>query len=203
MAYSVDDIKTMVRCLSWNPKHPERFWVPQIGMLQGMRLNEICQLYCDDVRQLDGIWCIKVDDDKGDKELKNEASLRMIPIHPKLISAGFLEYVEYTKKIHERLWPALPRRRDGYAHDFGKWYQKLNRQTITTDPRKVFHSLRHSFTDFFKQAGIPEPLIAELIGHSNEKSMTMGRYGKRYQPKVLLEALMQLDYGVELPVWKI
>ena len=27
-------------------------------------------------------------------------------------------------------------------------------------------------------------------------SMTMGRYGKRYQPKVLLEALMKLDYKI-------
>jgi hypothetical protein len=28
--------------------------------------------------------------------------------------------------------------------------------------------------------------------------MTMGRYGKRYQPKVLLEALLKLDYGIAI-----
>lgn len=31
---------------------------------------------------------------------------------------------------------------------------------------------------------------------STSDSMTMGRYGKRYQPKVLLEALMKLDYDI-------
>lgn len=32
--------------------------------------------------------------------------------------------------------------------------------------------------------------------------MAMGRYGKRYQPKVLLEALVRLDYGVDLQPFK-
>ena len=202
MAYTVEDIKVMVSCLTWDIKHPERYWVPLVGMCQGMRLNEICQLYCTDILKVDDIWCISVNSDAADKELKNTTSQRVLPIHPALEKAGFLEYVKQAKAKHERLWPALPVRRDGYAHDFGKWFQKFNRTKITEEPRKVFHSLRHSFVDFFKQIGTPEALIAEMVGHSNEKSMTMGRYGKRYQPKVLLEAMMHLDYGVEIPECK-
>jgi len=144
-----------------------------------------------------------VNSEAADKEVKNSASQRVIPIHPELIKAGFLTYVDQSKGAHERLWPALTKRRDGYAHDFGKWFQRINRASITDEPRKVFHSLRHSFVDFFKQAGTPEAVIAEMVGHSNEKSMTMGRYGKRYQPKVLLEAMMLLDYGVTIPEWKV
>jgi len=64
------------------------------------------------------------------------------------------------------------------------------------------HGPGYAFVDFFKQAGTPEAVIAEMVGHSNEKSMTMGRYGKRYQPKVLLDALVLLDYGIGLPVWQ-
>jgi len=197
MAYTTEDLKAMVRCLSWNPKHPERYWVSLIGMYQGMRLNEICQLYSEDIQKVDGLWCISVNSETADKEIKNSASQRVIPIHPELIKAGFLKYVEQSRGVHERLWPALAKRRDGYAHDFGKWFQKLNRTRITEEPRKVFHSLRHSFIDTLKQAGVPEALISEMVGHSNEKSMTMGRYGKRYQPRVLLEAMMHLDYGIE------
>jgi integrase len=198
MAYSVEDMKAMVTCLIWNQKHPERYWVPLIGMYQGMRLNEICQLYCDDIQLIDGLWCFNVNSEAADKELKNTASQRIIPIHPKLLQVGLLKYVEEASGRHERLWPSLPKRRDGYAHDFGKWFQRLNRTMITDDPRKVFHSLRHSFIDYFKQRGTAEALIAEMVGHSNDKSMTMGRYGKRYQPKVLLEALQHLDYGIEV-----
>ena len=60
--------------------------------------------------------------------------------------------------------------------------------------------MRHRATDTLKQAGVLEAIIAELVGHSNGGSETMGRYGKRYQPKVLLEALKKLDYGIEIPV---
>ena len=38
-------------------------------------------------------------------------------------------------------------------------------------------------------------VIAELMGHTNP-SITTGRYGKRYQPLVLLEAVRKLDFGV-------
>jgi integrase len=62
----------------------------------------------------------------------------------------------------------------------------------------VFHSFRHTVTDTLKQAGVSETVIAEIVGHSNSGSMTMGRYGKRYQPKVLLEALLKLDYGIDV-----
>jgi hypothetical protein len=30
----------------------------------------------------------------------------------------------------------------------------------------------------------------------------MSYYGNRYQPKVLLEDIVQLDYGIDIPEWK-
>lgn len=35
--------------------------------------------------------------------------------------------------------------------------------------------------------------VFEILGHAHD-SITMGRYGKRYQPKVLLDAIVKLDY---------
>jgi len=81
MAYSIEDLKTMVRCLSWNPKHPERYWVPLIGMYQGMRLNEVCQLYNEDIIKVDGVWCVSVNSEAADKEVKNLVSIST-SIHP-------------------------------------------------------------------------------------------------------------------------
>ena len=78
--------------------------------------------------------------------------------------------------------------------------QRFNREHVTTDKAKVFHSLRHTVADTLKQAGVQEVVISEIMGHAND-SMTMSRYGKRYQPKVLLDALMHLDYGIEIPMW--
>ena len=93
------------------------------------------------------------------------------------------------------------READGYSNAFGKWFQRFNREYVTDDPQNVFHSMSHLVTDCLKQAGVQEIVIAEIIGHAND-SMTTGRYGKRYQPRVLLDALLKLDYGIELSVWK-
>jgi hypothetical protein len=46
-----------------------------------------------------------------------------------------------------------------------------------------------------KQRKVEGSIISELLGHS-QTSITLGRYGKCYEPRVLLEALMTLDYGV-------
>jgi integrase len=67
--------------------------------------------------------------------------------------------------------------------------------SITNDLKKVFYSFRHTVADTLKQAGVETSVISELLGHSHDKgNMTLSRYGKRYRPKVLLEALMKLNY---------
>jgi len=201
-AYSMDDIKKIVSAIPKDQSKPERYWIPLIGMYTGMRLNEICQLYVSDIIKLDGLWCFSVNAEK-DKRLKNDASERVIPIHPKLIELGLIKYIEGLRTGNvPRLWMNLEwTELTGYGNSFCKWYQRFNRLHVTDDPKKVFHSMRHTVTDALKQAGELETVIAELVGHSNGGSMTMGRYGKRYQPKVLLEALMKLDYGIKPPVY--
>ncbi len=175
---------------------PERYWVPLIGLYSGMRLGEICGLHVADIKQVDGIWCFDVNED-GEKRLKTLASTRIVPLHPELIHRGLIEVVESAKSLgNERLWPNLIRREiDGYCHALGNWYGRFNRLHITQDPLKSFHSLRHTFADGLKQLGEQEVMIAELMGHSNA-SITTGRYGKRYKPEVLLEALRKLSFDL-------
>lgn len=200
--YSTEDLKNIVHNLPREQGRPERFWIPLIAMYTGMRLDEICQLYVEDVQMIDDVWCFNVNDEK-DKKLKNPASKRIVPIHPVLIKSGLIQYFERIKMSGvPRLWMNLAwRKADGYGNAVGNWYRRFNREFISKDDGKVFHSMRHNVTDALKQAGVSETVIAELVGHSTSGSMTMGRYGKRYQPKVLLEALMKLDYGIDPPVF--
>ncbi len=197
-AYTFADIQKIIACLPSADERPERHWIPLISMFTGMRLDEICQLYVEDVQQVDGVWCISINDEK-DKKVKTVTGKRIVPIHPDLISHGLIKYIECLRvQDVPRLWMNLNwRASDGYSNALGKWYQKFNRQYVTDDPKKVFHSMRHTVADTLKQAGITEVVIAEIVGHAND-SMTMGRYGKRYQPRILLEALEKLDYGIKL-----
>ncbi|MFS8159545.1 MAG: tyrosine-type recombinase/integrase [Candidatus Roizmanbacteria bacterium] len=192
-SYSIEDIQAILGNLKQDPAKPERYWIPMIGLYSGMRLDEICQLHIEDIVELDKIKCININE-SGDKKLKTQSSERIVPIHPKLVELGLIKYVDSQRASGKtRLWENLKKGRDGYSHDFGKWYQRFNRQEITKNPKRVFHSLRHTLANNLKQKGVQEVVIAEILGHSVD-SMTMSRYGKRYEPKVLLEALSLIDY---------
>lgn len=195
--YSLEDIARIFESLPVDVGKPEQYWIPVIGMYSGMRLDETCQLYLEDITEIEGIPCFDIND-RGDKKLKNKTSNRIIPVHPRLLDLGLLKYVESVRKLGQvRMWPNLVKRRDGYAHDFGKWYQRFNRKYVTDDPRKVYHSFRHTVADHLKQKNVSDTVIAEVLGHAHD-SITMGRYGKRYQPQVLLDALVKLDYFVKV-----
>lgn len=193
-AYSLDDIKRMVLNLPRNSEGPEKYWIPMIAMYSGLRLDECCQLHMADIRLVDGILCFDVND-VGDRKVKTQGSKRLVPVHPKLLEIGFDGYLKGRASAGAlRLWENLEPNKYGYwGKGFGKWYGKFNRKYVTEDPLKVFHSFRHLVADTLKQACVAEGVIAEILGHANQ-SITTGRYGKRYRPAILLEALKKLDY---------
>ena len=49
---------------------PYMFWLPILGLYTGCRIEELCQLFCSDVAQFDGVWCLDINDN-GEKKLKN------------------------------------------------------------------------------------------------------------------------------------
>src|SRR5262249_4451784 len=57
----------------------ENYWVPVIACLMGMRLEEICQLWLDDIIDEGGVWCIDIWEGP-EPQLKNGPSARRIPI---------------------------------------------------------------------------------------------------------------------------
>ena len=91
-AYSFEDVKMIVDNLPCEKDRPERFWIPLIAMYSGLRLDEICQLYVDDIQQIDSVWCISVNNEK-DKKVKTLSGKRVIPVHPVILESGFESYV--------------------------------------------------------------------------------------------------------------
>jgi len=186
---------------------PERFWLPFISLYSGMRLNEICQLHVEDIAQ-DGeteIWYFNVDGAEDDsKTVKTASGRRLVPVHPVLISLGFLEYhaaIVASKK--PRLWMGLTKSVRGYHRNFAYWFLGHNsakgflRRYVTTDDKLNFHSFRHTFVNALKQSMVDKLIVAELAGHSN-RGETFGRYGKPYELRIKLDALKVLDYSINL-----
>jgi len=109
-AYTTDDLKKIADNLPPKEDKPERYWIPLVGMFSGLRLDEACQLSIEDVKEIDGVWCFDVNDSQG-KKLKTLSSNRIVPVHPALISLGFLEYVEMmNKQGHPRITRRKQRR---------------------------------------------------------------------------------------------
>lgn len=199
--YSPDDLQKILNELAKLPAgKPSRYWIPLIAMFSGMRQTEIAQLYVEDIVDKHGTRCFDINENAPDKKIKSVAAKRLVPIHPVLLDLGLIEYVDTAKKArNKRLWPDLKKARDGYGQYFQRWYGRFNRNKITGDKKRVFHSFRHGFTNQLKQAGVPEEILAELVGHSR-RSITMERYGKKYITEVLMDYLKKLDYGIDLTV---
>jgi integrase len=192
-AYDLEDIKRI--CQRLPPKDgvdPFKFWIPMIAMYTGMRREEICQLHGEDIKQVDGVWCFDVNDN-GQKSLKTQSSARVIPIHSALLKIGLLDYTR-TIAINCNLW-GFRQWKGVWGKRFGNWWSlKFNRQFVTSDPQKVFHSFRHGVANCLKQSGASEPVATALLGH-NQNGITFNRYAKRYNPSRLAEAVEMISYG--------
>lgn len=177
-------------------RHPYQHWLPLLALYTGARLNELCQLHLNDFDVIDGVQVIRISDNSDDKRVKTKAARREIPVHSKLIELGLIERVNTLRNAGQtRLFPELKLRRDGYGHTASKWFARYAKRCGIKESGKVFHSFRHTFINRLKQADIPENKIAALVGHE-EGSITFGRYGKSYQPRILQEVIEVLDFQV-------
>ena len=74
-AVSDADIKTIIENLPQSPAELSRYWAPLLACYTGMRQSEIAQLDGDDIVDMNGTWCIDIND-RGDKRLKNSNAKR-------------------------------------------------------------------------------------------------------------------------------
>ncbi|WP_183360561.1 site-specific integrase [Geomonas limicola] len=184
------------------PKHPYQYWLPLMGLFTGARIEELCQLHLDDIRHEGELWVIDINA-KGDKKLKTLSSCRVIPMHPRLVDFGLLEYAKsLRKKGHIRLFPELKKRRDGYSQDASRWFTRYRMRCGVTGERKTFHSFRHTVINHLKQRGEVKEKIAAICGHKDE-SITTGLYGKPYEPAALVSVIEALDFKVAVTTWKV
>ena len=171
------------------------YWTPLISVFSGLRLNEICSLYLDNIIQdkVNGrkkIWCFNIleEPDRPDKHLKTLSSKRVVPIHDTLIDLGFIEFVELLKKRHtnrQRLFQELKYGEGSYIRNVSYFFNKkyLPLLGLKTD-KKNFHSIRHTVVDHLKQRLVDISFINELVGH-HHGNIDLDRYGKGFTTDII------------------
>lgn len=197
--YSVEELRKILAIIrELPPKKISNYWIIILGLFTGLRQNEICQLYLEDIKVIDGITCVDVNND-GDKKIKNKFSKRIVPLHPILSELGFMEYhKDRVKSKSVRLFPDQPKDRDDkYAQKFQRWYHELNKFKITPKGKSDFHSLRKNMGNALKQNGEQLMMINEILGHEPDKSST-SIYVQEYNIKNKYEAISKLDHGLDV-----
>lgn len=187
-------------------KFPSRVWIPLILLYQGFRINEIAQVYLNQIIVLDGINTFKISEDLDDQSLKNQSSKRKVAIHPRLIELGFFKFIEQQRaKGCERLFQELYYTdKKGYGQAFSKIFNAkkfkeewLEKETLEKIQNKKLlldlHSFRHNFSTSLK--GIVESeVLDEAMGHETKKDY---KYGK-VRPKVMLDGISKCHYDIDI-----
>lgn len=173
-------------------------WPALVGMFTGMRLNEIAQLEVRDIELRDEVWCINVTSDgEGMKRLKNASSRRRVPVHSKLAASGFLDFYQTQKASgHVRLFPDLTYSpQNGFGRNAGRWFnERFLPELGLGNGGLVFHCLRHTMITRLAQAGVEEPLVKALVGHS-QTGVTYSTYFKEgFLPTQLQDAINRFDF---------
>lgn len=175
-------------------KHPWRYWLPLLGRFTGARLEELCQLHVTDFITVQGVECIRIDDNHESQKLKNSSSRRTLPIHPALIQLGLLDYVKNQQTQNsDRLFPELEPVRGKLGHAPSKWFSRYRTKMGITDPKKTFHSFRHTMIDDLREANVQDSLIKRIAGHE-DTAVTFGVYGSRIPIKAMSEAIKHLNF---------
>lgn len=177
---------------------PHFFWVPLIGLFTGARINEICQLRCNDILDYQGTWIISMLADGDDQQAKTEASKRVVPVHPQLLELGLVEYAQTVVRVTgdkgAMLFPYLVQDKTGYAKSSSRqWGIYLGRLGIA-DRLKVFHSLRITANNRLRQAGVDEEKRCQLVGHMHD-TVNSQVYSSPLEAKKLAETVLdKLQY---------
>lgn len=162
------------RFSAWARELPHRWWGPMLGLFSGARVNEVAQIYLDDVQEIAGVWGVFLWKKTRGQKIKNKSSIRFLPLAKPLLDAGFLDFVEDMKATgHPRLFPHLPMgtKEDGTPNGKGYGVQ-LSKQfgayakTFGIEKGTGFHAFRHTISTALAELGVSSPDIALLTGHA-------------------------------------
>ena len=166
---------------------PVRRWIPLLCAYSGARLSEICHLRAEDIVTIRTIPTMSFSPDAG--PLKNTSSVRTVPLHPAVIEAGFLNFVNGVGA--GPLFPQLKIDRFGKrglngAKVIGRWVRGLG----LSDPKlPTSHGWRHRFRTVARVHGLAVDVVDALLGHT--RGNVADRYGE-FPPEAMLKELVKM-----------
>jgi integrase len=152
----------------------------ELAMWTGARIEELCALKLTSV----GRDAFKIED------AKTSAGMREVPIHTKLrATVARLK----TASADGYLLSGLTANKYGdRSNAVGKRFGRL-KAAEGFGERQVFHSIRKTVATLLENAGVPEGVAADILGH-DKPTMTYGLYSGGAWLETARAALEKIDY---------
>ncbi|MEA0932754.1 site-specific integrase [Xanthomonas campestris] len=189
----------------WASKYPHRWFGTFLGLTTGARINEVAQLYVDDIDQVGGCWGIHIRATRADQRLKNPHSSRFVPLPSALIEAGILVYRDEVRSAgFDRLFPHLPYHSEhGYGDALGDQFRTYAKKCGLTQRLKSFHCFRHTLSNaLINEHGVSVMTAQQITGHD----LTLPPGPKHYvDPPTVparLQALEKFGPPLDLPAYQ-
>ncbi|WP_406736860.1 hypothetical protein [Thioclava sp. GXIMD4215] len=184
------------------------YWGPWIAAHHGMRLQEVAQIRLCDFEMRDGVFSMQITDEGENQRAKSRATVRWVPVHPRLLEIGLREHIERRRSIVSD-WQAgafvewaryakgyvelTPDARGRVSSNYGKRFNRLREETLKITGENVsFHSFRHRLQDAADNVGIPDSHRRYLTGRANP-DVVEGGYGNGAAMRYLFDSLAKVD----------
>jgi integrase len=229
------------RATQWTGKMAKdlagRYWPPLIDQLHGLRGVEALQLVANDFDFSGPVPLVtfKLEltigkDTDGDevvdrasmpaRSLKNGHTRRTLPIHPKLVELGLVEYVKGRKSLggitplFESALPDPGGKRPQWGRAYSQCFLPFVRDTLGFGKGYGNHSWRHKFEDVIRAAnvhhgtwptGVPQLISGRKIPRNADSGVFLAvgsedDYGDGYDPASLQKYMAQLRFDeIEFP----
>lgn len=164
----------------------------RLGMWTGARIEELCGLRATSFA---GRGVAKAKDDLGYiaiEEAKTSAGVRKVPIHSQLrvhleclcegSTDGYVLSGLSLNKYGDR------------SNAVGKRFGRLKRE-LGFGEQHVFHSIRKTVATMLENAGVPEGVSADILGH-DKPTMTYGLYSGGASVEIKRQAIEKLAYPI-------
>lgn len=215
--YTEEELKKM-----FDPKYdffkenPDVFWAVLIALFTGSRHTAAITLQYDNFPVKEGIQCIDFNKNHPIKKTKTDATVRIIPMHSKLIELGFLDYIHRHKKERKAtnkdfIFPdCLTNSGKCTEHFFDRGFfpflKELEIKKKNTKEYKDhhdFHSFRKNINKALEKAKVEPTYINDIIGWEG-KDVRETNYSQHTIPEIK-EQLEKLHYDFLEPAfaeWK-
>jgi len=178
--------------------HDAFYWVPLLLYYTGARREEICKLSIDDVHTPSAIPHILINFTEFGS-LKNEQSIRPVPLHSELVRLGFVSFVtECRQRGYRELFPEL--RATNQVQNYGDVYYKVVWRHLCKwgelATEATVHGLRHRFSSSLKTQKVFSEFRRDLMGQAG-LNIAEERYSENAGLEVLKDVVEKMPSATD------